>query len=476
MGKQKTNRYKRLIKNILLLLTGNFVAKILSFFMVPFYTSILTTSDYGVSDLITTTVLLVLPFFSVLMDESVMRFTLDGTYDRKQVFTISFFVSGCGFLLVLCISPVILLIDSLRPYYFLIIFYYIVSWIYNIVVSYVRGLDKLSYTTAAGIIHTFLYLSLNILFLAVVKIGVYGYLLAMNLSNLGAIVFLICTCKLYKNFIPINKLDKSLMQEMIKYSLPMIPNYISWWFNTCSDRYMVSFFCGTAITGIYSVAYKIPTILSSATSIFSSAWKISSVENFGSEESVKFYNKTYRLYGGFLLIGASGLILFTKVLAKILFAKDFFIAWKITPILVMAYTVSALAQFIESIFNASKKTRTLFYASLTGAVVNIILNLVLIPKYAGIGAAIATVIGYLVIWTIDMINTKKIFRMDFNLKRMILSYIIMIVEIVLIIQDNLKGIVIATVCVILICVINGSAFGEIIHVCLLKIQRKQNID
>ena len=99
MGKQKTNRYKRLIKNILLLLTGNFVAKILSFFMVPFYTSILTTSDYGVSDLITTTVLLVLPFFSVLMDESVMRFTLDETYDRKQVFTISFFVSGCGFLL-----------------------------------------------------------------------------------------------------------------------------------------------------------------------------------------------------------------------------------------------------------------------------------------------------------------------------------------------------------------------------------------
>ena len=57
---------------------------------------------------------------------------------------------------------------------------------------------------------------------------------------------------------------------------------------------MVSFFCGTAVTGIYSVAYKIPTILSSMTSIFSSAWRISSVEKFGSEESVKFYNKTFR--------------------------------------------------------------------------------------------------------------------------------------------------------------------------------------
>ena len=63
MSNQKSNKYRRLIKNILLLFTGNFVSKVLSFLMVPFYTSILTTSDYGVSDLITTTVLLVLPFF-----------------------------------------------------------------------------------------------------------------------------------------------------------------------------------------------------------------------------------------------------------------------------------------------------------------------------------------------------------------------------------------------------------------------------
>ena len=78
--------------------------------------------------------------------------------------------------------------------------------------------------------------------MAVLKIGVYGYLLAMNLSNLGAIVFLVIVCKLYKNFIPLKMVDWKLAKDMIKYSLPMIPNYISWWFNNCSDRYMVSFF------------------------------------------------------------------------------------------------------------------------------------------------------------------------------------------------------------------------------------------
>lgn len=470
MSNQKSNKYRRLIKNILLLFTGNFVSKVLSFLMVPFYTSILTTSDYGVSDLITTTVLLVLPFFSLLMDESVMRFTLDEESEKKQVFTIAFFVSSIGFCLALCVSPVVLFFKSIRPYYGFIVCYYIVSWIYNIIVSYVRGLDKLSLTTIAGLIHTFLYLSLNILFLAIIKIGVYGYLLAMNLSNLGAILFLVISCKLYKNFISIKEIDWGLAKDMIKYSLPMIPNYISWWFNNCSDRYMVSFFCGTSVTGIYSVAYKIPTILSSMTSIFSSAWKISSVEKFGSKESIDFYNKTYRFYSGLLLIGGSGLILFTKFLASFLFAKKFFLAWKITPFLILAYIISALAQFIESIFNASKKTKTLFMASTSGAIVNIVLNFILIPKFKGIGAAIATIIGYLVIWIVDMINTRKLFHMNFNLKCLIPGCALIIIEIYAILQNCMLGWGIGIFCVAGVCVLNGTAFLQIMRMLIKKIK------
>lgn len=472
MKKQKNNRYKRLLKNILLLFTGNFVSKVLSFFMVPFYTAILTTSDYGIADLITTTVLLVLPFFSVLMDEAVMRFTLDEDSNKQQVFTIAFVVSGIGFIFALCISPVIFLFENIKDYYIFIVLYYVVSWIYNITINYVRGLDRLALTTAAGLIQTFLYLSFNIIFLAVLKIGVCGYLLAMNLSNLGAIIFLIVVCKLHKNFVPLKMVDWKMAKEMIKYSLPMIPNYISWWFNNCLDRYMVSFFCGTAVTGIYSVAYKIPTILSSMTSIFSSAWRISSVEKFGSDESVKFYNRTFRFYSGLLIIGGSVLILFTKFLATILFSKHFFEAWKITPFLILAYTLSALAQFVESIFNASKKTRTLFWASMTGAITNIVLNFILIPKFKGTGAAIATVVGYAMIWIIDMINTSKLFKMNFNLIRLVPGYIILIIEICAVLWNCMLGWIIASACVMIICALNIKEFIQILHMLLAKTKKE----
>lgn len=454
LSKERDNKYKKLIKNILLLFTGNFVSKILSFLMVPFYTSMLSTSDYGISDLISTTVLLVLPFFSVLMDEAVMRFTLEETNDNKQVFTIAFFISTIGFIVALAISPIILLFSNLKKYYLYIILYYIVSWIYNIVFSYVKGMNKVALTTIAGIIHTFSFLGLNILFLAVLKIGITGYLLAISLSNGISIIYLVLKCKLYKNFISIKSLDYKMAKKMIRYSLPLIPDYISWWFNNASDRYILAFFSTTSAVGIYSVAYKIPSILSSLTSIFSSAWKISSVDDFGSEQSIKFYNSIYKTYISTLFICASFLIMFTRILARLLFSKGFYKAWEITPILIFAFIYSALAQYIASIFNASKKTNKVFFASTLGAIINILLNFLLIPFFSGIGAAIATTAGYITILVINMINTQKILKIDLNLKNIITQSILLIIEIVGIMLNIKMGSIISLICLMFILIYN----------------------
>jgi len=437
-----------------MLLAGNFVTKVLSFFMVPFYTSILTTSDYGTADLISNTVLLVLPMFSLLMDEAVMRFTLDQTTDKKQVVSIALIVSTFGYLVAMCFSPLILLSSTLRPFYLFVVLYYVVSWLYNITSNYVKGLDKLSITTTAGIIHTFVYLTLNIIFLAVIKIGIYGYLLAIILSNLVAIVFLVLFCKLHRNVISIKRIDWTLAREMIKYAIPLIPDYMSWWVNNASDKYILTFICGTAANGIYSVAYKIPTLLSSVTSVVYSAWKISSVDNFGSDETRVFYEKVYSFYSALLLTVGAGLILFTKFLATILYSKDFFEAWRFTPILVLAYIFSALAQQIGSIFSASKKTKRLFYASMTGAVVNIFLNLLLIPTFQGFGAAIATVVGYITIWSMNMINGRKIMKMSYNLPKIISSSLFLIIEISIIVCQVNYGYIFASICVLAVSLIN----------------------
>lgn len=469
------NKYKRLAKNILLLLLGNFVTKILSFLMVPFYTSILSTSDYGTADLISTTVLLTLPIFSLLMDEAIMRFALDVSQDKKVVFKTAMAISTIGFLIALCISPVILLFEVLRPYYIFVILYYVSLCLYNLFSNYVKGLDKINITTTAGIIHTFFYLGINILGLAVLKWGVYGYLLAIDLSNLIAASFLFFYCKLYKNLNEFRKFDFKLAKEMIRYSAPMIPDYISWWVNNAADRYILAFFCGTSVTGIYSVAGKIPTILNSMTSIFSSAWKISAVDNFGSKESIAFYNRIYRAYNGFLVMSAAALIFVTKFLASILYSKDFFIAWKITPILILAYIFSAQAIFLGSIFTSAKKTNSMFLASTAGAIVNVILNFILVPKFGGMGTAIGTAVGYFIIYIITIILTRKIIKIDLQLPKSVFCYSLIIVEIILLLSDSMRFKIIAFGCALAVLLINIKEFINLSMLLYEKIMKRGKV-
>ena len=84
------------------------------------------------------------------------------------------------------------------------------------------------------------------------------------------------------------KEDKQIEREMIAYSVPLILNSVSWWINNASDRYILTYFSGVAVNGIYSVAYKIPTILSTIQSIFYNAWSISAITEFDRNDTDGF--------------------------------------------------------------------------------------------------------------------------------------------------------------------------------------------
>ena len=83
------NRYKYLLKNIGLLTLSSFATKLLSFFLVPLYTNILTTTEYGTYDLFNTTIGVLLPILTLNIQEAVMRFSMDSKYDRKSIVTVA---------------------------------------------------------------------------------------------------------------------------------------------------------------------------------------------------------------------------------------------------------------------------------------------------------------------------------------------------------------------------------------------------
>ena len=446
-------KYKKLGKNVALLTIGNFASKLLSFLLVPFYTAALSTSEYGTADMITTSVNLVMPVFTLLVYESVMRYSLDIANDRKQVFSIGLYVTIIGGILITLGSQILKLSNTLRPYILLFILYYISLAVYNLILQFVKGIEQVAVYSTAGVVNTFIFITSNIIFLLFCNLGVSGYLMAFVIGHTAAALYAFLKAGVYRYVIGYSKLQFDIFLKMLRYSIPMIPNSISWWISNSSDKYILTFFWGVSINGIYSVAYKIPSILTIAINIFISAWQISAVENFGSKESSEFYADIYDKYESLLFIGSAVLIGGVQILARYLFSNDFYAAWLYTPVLICASMFNSLAAFYGSVYTSAKRTSMLFYSTLAGATVNIVLNILMIPSMGAMGAAIATMISYIVVWGVRAINSRHIFKFNIKIKRDIVAYAVLMVEVVLICLERNPFYIVSLISVLVICIL-----------------------
>lgn len=226
---------------------------------------------------------------------------------------------------------------------------------------------------------------------------------------------------------------------MLRYSSPIIANSISWWINNVSDRYIVTWFCGIAANGVYSVSTKIPSILNVMQTIFNQAWDLSAVRDFDPKDKNGFFRNTYRAYNCLMVIVCSFVIASDKLLAKFLYIGKFYIAWKYVPFLTIAIVFGALTGYLGGFFTAVKDSKVYATSTVYGAVVNIILNFILVPLIGVIGASISTAVCYIVVWLIRVFQSRKYIKLKINWGRDISSYLLLIIQAVtlLLISNNL---------------------------------------
>lgn len=466
------NRYGYLLKNMGLLSISNLGTKILSFVLIPIYTSILSTADYGTYDVYSTTVSLMIPILTFNVVEAVMRFSLDHSNSKTDVFSI-----GLKRILLATVIVAILVglniqiglieIFTIYPIYFIALFAF--SLLYDLFVQFARGMERIADVAVAGGINAAVMLGLNVYFLVYLKVGLEGYFLANIIACVLPCFYILFRLKIW-NFITCTT-NKELSSEMYSYSSPLIFNTLAWWINNVSDRYIVTWMCGVAVNGIYSVAYKIPSVLNVFQSIFSQAWTISAVKEFD-ENSGEFYSRIYSMYNSAMVIVCSLLIIADKLIAKILFAKDFYIAWKYAPFLMISVVFGALSGLLGGIFSAAKKSKVYATTTLVGASVNTVLNIGLVHHWGPVGAALATMISYALVWVARYIEANKIIKLTIKIKRDCMSYTILIIQsFILIIIPGFSVYIFEIVLVVLILSIH---FYDISHIMKNKITYRNN--
>ena len=449
---QKKSKYQYLAGNIALFSVSNFVSKILVFLLVPLYTNVLTTSEYGIADIMQVTLLLLVPAITLNMGEAALRFGIEKADLRGSILRIGlkYIIIGDIAVGLICMVLALIFRQPYSLYFILFIFLFVANSLFEFLILYFQGCEMVPVVVIGSVSSTFIMIISNIVFLLVVRIGLKGYILSQILAFALASVIMLTIGRMGMGQLKLKE-DKLLEKEMVSYGIPMIAYSTGSWINNAADRYIVAGICGSSINGIYGVAYKIPAILMVFQRIFAQAWQMSATKSYTDDKSEEFFTTMYKVYNTFMVIGCSFLILLVRPVAAFLFRKEFYEAWRFVPPLLISVIFGALTGFLGSICLAHKDSKAMGLATGVGAVINVILNLITIPFYGAMGAAWATAISYCTMCFMAYAMVRKYVHIGNNLTLEILGYILLAAEAVIMIMGiGASYLICALICVILL--------------------------
>lgn len=397
--------YKQLTKNTVIFAIGSLSVKAIQFFLMPLVTSSMTAEDYGTAESLLSLVELIIPLFTLGLQDAVFRFTMREEISAKSILSSTLAVVSLGLVFVAMGAGLAMLkLDYRLCLCFGVV--YICVTLSNIFGQFVRGVGKIKTFAFSGVLQALVLAGTTAVFVFWKKMGTYGYLLSLILAYTSSLLVLFFVGGVYKN-IGFKAFDKTVLKEMLYYGLPLIPNAISWWFIQVVNRYIIIYFCGSAQSGLYIASSRIATLINICGTIFLQAWTISAVQSINDKDKGDFNTNVFKYYASFLQIAATGLLLLLPFVSKFLLKGEFADSWNFSAIGIFTAILSCYASFFGAYYGAAMKNKMILVSTLSGAISNTIGCLVLVP-FIGIGGAyFAGAIGYFVLAILRILNSKK---------------------------------------------------------------------
>lgn len=412
------NRKNKIIKNTIAYTIGNFGSKVLSYIMVLVYTHFISSSELGYYDVTLTTISLLTPVVLMMFDDGIYRWLIDDEQKDKKLI-----LSTClkTVSITTSLSVIVMLLLNLKfhfHYLIGIILFFLTNMFYQMIMNSVRGFENSSLYAASGIINSLVLLISETIGLIVLRLGVDALFFSKVIANIVAIVFIYYKQKELRGIVGY-KYDKKMAKNIFNYSAPLIPNNICWWIVNSSDRYIILLFLGTAANGIYSIANKFPTIVSTVTGILYMSLQESFIKEYNSADRDYFYSNIFRKYYILLFALAMCGIPSTKIVIELLTGIEYKSAWMFTGFLFLSTVYSALSSLLGIGYQISRETRRSIFSTVGAAAINIIVNISLIKVIGLHAASFSTLISYVVLLSIRLNHMKKYFNLMINWKEFI---------------------------------------------------------
>ena len=450
------NQKKQLLKNTAIIAIGKLSTQIVSFLLLPLYTAKLSTEEFGTYDFFVTLSVFLLPIITLLMEESMFRFLIDADdlKSKKRTITATIVYTAVGTVIFTILAAIIM---GIIHYEYAVIF--IIFIISNILLglsnALSRGMGKVNLYSLSNFILGVITIILNILFIVTFKLGVNGLLWSNIIANTATAVIMFYKLHL-PQFVSKKDFSRETLGKMIRYSAPLVPNNLSWVIISLSDRLMLTQMIGADANGIYAVANKFPNIVYTCYGFFSTAWKESAARILKEENKSQYYNSIYKDVKFFLKAIVLGLIAIMPLAFPLLVNESYNDAYKYIPILIISIYYTNMSNFYGGIFTAYKNTKIMGSTTAVAAVINIVINIIFIPKFGIYAATFSTLISNIVVYfyrrykIMDYIKLKEKFNYVF--------WILLVITLITYYKNNMILNIIVFLLVVAYCIFTNKNF------------------
>jgi len=477
---------------------GQILLQVISFILLSVYSNYLSVPEFGLFS-VTATISDLIGFLLVFgIYSGYSRFYMEVSPDLRNKLrntALAFSISAgaiMSFLIILSekwIAGLVLGIEDFFP----ILFYMVLNNFFIQITTIFLCDYFLEYKAGKVVAINLIKAVINILiifyFLAVKRDGIAGIYKGQMAASLCLLLYFI-----FINFKSLKlELDKNMLRQMLKFGSGLIPSNLSASVLNYSDRFFMAKYRSYSETGIYSIGYKFGMQIDPIfTTPFRQVFTTYKYENWNDENARYKFNEMflkYHILGCFLMLCIA---VFSRIAISMITRKDYLNTYKIVPIILIAYFLYGETRFFNLGIELKNKTYLDSIILISGGSVNIILNLILIPPMGMAGAALATVLAYIIIIFLYSLVSGRLYRIRYDLKKPLIVfsftaglyglYFVFSLFVTIVPFDLIPGILLP-VCYVLLCLISGiikweavKNFCEVLLYGFKKILNKRKAD
>ena len=412
--------YKRLVRDASVYSISSVLARGFSLITVPIFTRILSPTDYGALDLLSYFSVLIPLVSGAALDQAVARFYLssDDEIEKKRIASTVLFYT---IFILLIFLPVARPAASFMANTWLdgqvtdqtVLLVFAFTWtqsVFNIVCNQLKYTFLSKKFAICNIGNIIVSTALSFSFVVFLKLGVFGVFLG---QTLGQMLFVVLSFYYARQSYAL-VFHWHTLRRMLRYSLPLVPGAVAFYAMQYVDRYALNELRGLEDVGIYGIGARLASLVNLFLMGFHSAWNPTVMKHYKDKDGPNRFKMVFS-YFLFVTLGILlGLSLFSKEILLLFTTPTFSQGYVVVPLLVLAAILASIGGYFTYGIQIAQKSSYRLILNVSVLFFNIILNVLLIPRMGVIGAALSTMLSFLILAIMGIIISQRLYFVPYE--------------------------------------------------------------